>query len=258
MQLNHLAMSYAGKNLRYLRKLRGWTQEEFANKLKIKRSLVGAYEEERAEPRLDVLENICSIFKLSLDDLLLKDVTAQKSGGSYLDKRRQLKMSSDSQVIHFVPVKAAAGYLAGYADPEFVDELNTFTLPMLAPGHYRAFEIVGDSMLPTPSGSVIVGEKIEDVEDLKTNNTYIVISKNEGIVYKRVVRNNKLKTRVTLVSDNPQFEPYNVNVDDILEVWKAQMVITKANLVQRWDVNHLASLVTDLQDQVSSLKKKMN
>jgi transcriptional regulator with XRE-family HTH domain len=45
-------MSYAGKNLKYLRKLRGWTQEEFANKLKIKRSLVGAYEEERAEPRL--------------------------------------------------------------------------------------------------------------------------------------------------------------------------------------------------------------
>ena len=25
-------MSFAGKNFRYLRKLRGWTQEEFANK----------------------------------------------------------------------------------------------------------------------------------------------------------------------------------------------------------------------------------
>ncbi len=63
-----------------------------------------------------------------------------------------------------MPVKAAAGYLAGYADPEFLDELKTFTLPMLAPGNYRAFEIVGDSMLPTPSGSVIVGEKIDDLE----------------------------------------------------------------------------------------------
>ena len=62
----------------------------------------------------------------------------------------------------FVPVKAAAGYLAGYADPEFIDELNTFTLPMLAPGKYRAFEIVGDSMLPTQSGSVIVGERVGD------------------------------------------------------------------------------------------------
>src|SRR6476661_7618842 len=168
-------MSYAGKNLRYLRKLRGWTQEEFANKLKIKRSLVGAYEEERAEPRLNVLENLCSIFKLSLDELLLKDLTDTKGNGNYLDKRRQMKMAAEVQIIQFIPVKAAAGYLAGYADPEFLDELNTFTLPMLAPGNYRAFEIVGDSMLPTPSGSVIVGEKIDQIEEIKNNQTYIIV-----------------------------------------------------------------------------------
>ncbi|HEY6976815.1 MAG TPA: LexA family transcriptional regulator [Chitinophagaceae bacterium] len=251
-------MSYAGKNLRYLRKLRGWTQEEFANKLKIKRSLVGAYEEERAEPRLDVLENLCSIFKLSLDELLLKDLAGTKSNGNYLDKRRQMKLAAEVQVIQFVPVKAAAGYLAGYADPEFLDELNTFTLPMLASGNYRAFEIVGDSMLPTPSGSVIVGEKVDNVEDIKANNTYVVVSKNEGIVYKRVMKNNRLKNKLILVSDNPQYSPYNITTEDVLEVWKAQMIITKANTQQRWDVNQLAGLVSNLQEQVSNLKRKMN
>ncbi|HNP21862.1 MAG TPA: LexA family transcriptional regulator [Panacibacter sp.] len=251
-------MSYAGKNLRYLRKLRGWTQEEFANKLKIKRSLVGAYEEERAEPRLDVLEILCNIFKLSLDDLLLKDLTTAKGPQSYLEKRRQMKMVAEIQVIHFVPVKAAAGYLAGYADPDFIDELNTFTLPMLAPGNYRAFEIVGDSMLPTPSGSVIVGERVGSVEDLKSNNTYVVVSRGEGVVYKRVMKNNKLKNKVTLISDNPQYAPYNVNAEDIIEVWQAQMIITKANTQQMWDVNQLAGLVTNLQEQVKSLKKKIS
>jgi len=251
-------MSYAGTNLRYLRKLRGWTQEEFANKLKIKRSLVGAYEEERAEPRLDVLESLCNIFKLSLDELLLKDLAGTKGNGNYLEKRRQLKMTAEAQVIQFVPVKAAAGYLAGYADPEFLDELNTFTLPMLAPGDYRAFEIVGDSMLPTPSGSVIVGEKVENVEEIKSNNTYIVISKNEGIVYKRVMKNNRLKNKLILVSDNPQYSAYNISTEDVLEVWKAQMIITKANTQQRWDVNQLAGLVSNLQEQVSNLKRKMN
>src|SRR5476651_571470 len=115
-------MSLAGQNLKYLRKLRGWTQEEFANKLRIKRSLIGAYEEERAEPRLDVLELMCSIFKLSLDELLLKDLAAVK-GTSYLEQRRKLKMAASSTgEIQFVPVKAAAGYLAGYADPDFLDE----------------------------------------------------------------------------------------------------------------------------------------
>ncbi len=250
-------MSIAGKNLKYLRKLRGWTQEEFAAKLKIKRSLLGAYEEERAEPRIDVLELVGNTFKLSLDELLLKDLGESKPGG-YLAKRRALKMSAASNEIQLVPVKAAAGYLAGYGDPDFLDELNTFTLPMLAPGNYRAFEIVGDSMLPTVSGSVIIGEKVDDMEDLKSNQTYVVVSRHEGIVYKRVMKNNKSKNKLTLISDNTAYQPYQVSSEDVIEIWKAQMILSKANTSQRWDVNQLASLVSNLQDQVTVLKKKMN
>src|SRR5580692_4185731 len=220
-------MAISNQNLKYLRKLRGWTQEEFAQKLRIKRSLLGAYEEERAEPRIDVLEVVGDLFKLTLDDLLRKELSETK--GSYISKRRAQKLVAASNEIQLVPVKAAAGYLAGYADPEFLDELNTFTLPMLAPGNYRAFEIVGDSMLPTPSGSVIVGEKVDDMENVKSNLTYIVISRNEGIVYKRVMKNNKLKNKLTLVSDNTVFQPYTVNTEDVLEIWKAEMVVSKAN-----------------------------
>jgi transcriptional regulator with XRE-family HTH domain len=249
-------MSTAGKNLKYLRKLRGWTQEEFATKLQIKRSLLGAYEEERAEPRIDVLELVGELFKLTLDELLLKDLAETK--GSYLAKRRAQKLAAGTNEIQFVPVKAAAGYLAGYADPEFIDELNTFTLPMLAPGQYRAFEIVGDSMLPTPSGSIIVGEKIEDINDVKNNFTYIVVSRNEGIVYKRMMKNNRTKNKYTLVSDNPTYQPYHVNGEDILEVWKAMMIIGKANAQPHWNVNQLANVVNTLQEQVSYLKKKIN
>jgi transcriptional regulator with XRE-family HTH domain len=247
-------MAIAGKNLKYLRKLRGWTQEEFSNKLGIKRSLLGAYEEERADPRIEVLELVGEIFKLSLDELLLKDLGDSK--GNYLAKRRAQKMATGVSEIQLVPVKAAAGYLAGYADPEFLDELNTFTLPMLAPGSYRAFEIVGDSMLPTPSGSVIVGEKVDDVEDVRNNNTYIVISRNEGIVYKRVLKNTRARNKFTLISDNVAYQPYHINAEDVIELWKATMVISKANTQQRWDVNQLANVVSDLQEQVSKLKKK--
>jgi len=251
-------MAIAGQNLKYLRKLRGWTQEEFSNKLGIKRSLIGAYEEERAEPRLEVLEVISDMFKVTFDELLRQDLSEVK-GSNYLAKRRQLKMmSADRNIIQFVPVKAAAGYLAGYADSEFIDELNTFTLPMLAGGNYRAFEIIGDSMMPTPSGSVIVGEKVESIEDAKTNMAHIVVSKSEGIVYKRIVKSNKNKNKITLVSDNPAYQPYQVNVEDILEMWLANTVINKITNQQRWDVNSLANLVNNLQDQVSSLKKKMN
>jgi|LakMenE18May11ns_1017448.scaffolds.fasta_scaffold9662121_2 transcriptional regulator with XRE-family HTH domain len=249
-------MSLAGKNLRHLRKLRGLTQDEFALKLGIKRSLVGAYEEERADPRIDVLEIVMEMFTLSMDDLLLNDLSNE--GETYLAKRRKLKMANeDRTTIQFVPVKAAAGYLAGYNDPEFVDELNTFALPMLSPGDYRAFEIIGDSMLPTPSGSVVVGEKVDNLDYLKNDQPCIVVSRMDGIVYKRVNKSAKSKNlSLTLVSDNPSYPPYTIKADEIAEIWAAKMVISKPVEKPVWDLNQLANVVNSLQEQVVSLQAK--
>ena len=263
-------MSYAGKNLKYIRKQREWTQEEMANQLQIKRSLVGAYEEERAEPRLEVMESICALFSINLEQFLFQDLSLTgsmdgdgegNSGNSYLERRRSLKSDKSKSlapIVPFVPVKAAAGYLAGYADPEFLDELNTFTLPMLAPGQYRAFEIVGDSMLPTPSGSVIVGERVEDLDDVKNSNTYIVVSNSDGVVYKRVITNEDVTERLTLLSDNPLYEPYQVNTQDIVEIWKAVYIIQKAGAQPMWNVDQLAGVVNNLQDQITNMKRTMN
>ena len=40
-------MAVSNQNLKYLRKLGSWTRKNFARKLRIKRSLLGATEEER-------------------------------------------------------------------------------------------------------------------------------------------------------------------------------------------------------------------
>lgn len=250
-------MSIAGKNLKYLRKQKGLTQEEMAEKLGIKRSLIGAYEEERAEPRLEVTQIMCEMFDLSLEDFLFKDLAIGKM--TYIQKRRFFKIDEDhSSVISFVPIKATAGYMAGYGDPAYLDELNTFTLPMLAPGNYRAFEIIGDSMLPTPSGSIIVGEKVDEVENVKATDTYIVVSKGDGIVYKRIEKAGRGKKQVTLVSDNPSYKPYPLNTSDIMELWQAKMIISKPQSQPSFDVNYLSDVVNSLQEQVLQLKNRIN
>jgi len=61
-----------------------------------------------------------------------------------------------------------------------------------------------------------------------------------------------------LVSDNPAYQSYQVHTADVLEMWQAQAAINKVTQQQRWDVDSLVNLVSNLQDQVSSLKKKMN
>jgi hypothetical protein len=72
------------------------------------------------------------------------------------------------------------------------------------------------------------------------------------------MKSNRTKNKLTLISDNPAYQPYNVDAENILEIWKATLVMSKANQAQRWDVNQLAGIVNNLQDQVSQLKKKMN
>ena len=77
-------------------------------------------------------------------------------------------------------------------------------------------------------------------------------------MYKRIDKNSRIKNRLTLVSDNPSYQPYQINSDDVLELWQASVVISRAVSQQRWDINQLANIVTNLHQQVSTLKKKMN
>lgn len=67
-----VSMVNVNENIRFLRKKKGWTQEKFSQKIGIKRSLVGAYEEGRSDPRLNNLLKMCDVFSISLDNILKK------------------------------------------------------------------------------------------------------------------------------------------------------------------------------------------
>lgn len=228
------------ENIRSLRKSLNLTQEEFAAKLEIKRSLVGAYEEGRAEPRLELLCKMADLGGIPVEDLLqspefraafkrnsktslIKNVEVfSKSTARQVD----IAPSKDRNNIELVPLKAAAGYLNGYADPEFVQELPRFSLPMLNQGTYRAFEISGDSMLPLQSGTIVVGEFINQVTEIKNGKTYVLVTRSEGVVYKRVFNYIDENGKLFLVSDNRQYAPYQIDAGDVIEIWSAKAYIS--------------------------------
>ncbi|PRD48248.1 XRE family transcriptional regulator [Sphingobacterium haloxyli] len=224
-------MSNIASNLKFLRKKKGLTQQQFADALEIKRASVGAYEEDRAEPKYELLRKIAQFYDLTMDELA-NDIIDEKwrpQPKSNASNLRVLSITVDGnerENIELVPVKASAGYLNGYGDPEYVASLPKFSLPMFAQGTYRAFEIKGDSMLPLPSGSVIIGEYVENWHDIKPNQTYIVVSKEDGVVYKRIAYKFKEEKGLKLVSDNKTYEPYWVSTEDIIEVWKAKAFIS--------------------------------
>jgi phage repressor protein C with HTH and peptisase S24 domain len=156
--------------------------------------------------------------------------------------------------IELVPMKAAAGYLAGYADPEFLEELPHFHLPMLPQGTYRAFEITGDSMLPMQPGSVIIGEYAEDWTKMRDGTLCIVVSRNDGIVFKRVHNRIESEGRLSLHSDNPAYLPYDLPADEVIEVWRAKAFISLRFPDSDLSLEKLAGIVMDLQKEVIKMK----
>ena len=254
-------MNKIGKNIAHLRRLKGLSQERLADDLKIKKSRLGAYEEGRSEPSLDLLIQLSSYFRLPIDALIRYDLL--KTGSTafiQIGKNRILfpiSVNEDNEdSIEVVNVKASAGYLNGYADPEFIEKLELMKLPFLPTGKHRAFPIKGDSMPPLNEGSFVVGKFVEDLRSLKTGLTYVLLTKNDGIVYKRIQNKIKEEKSLVLMSDNSFYQPYSISVFDVLEAWEFVCSInTKAYNENDLNLGSIMNMLRNLQVELREIKK---
>ena len=186
------------ENIRFLRKKKGWTQDKFSKKIGIKRSLVGAYEEGRADPRLNNLLKIANIFDISLDNILTKDVKKVPDNQMKSTSGEKVKVLSitvdqtDKENIELINEKASAGYLNSYSDFDYIEQLPRFQLPFLkSSGTHRGFEIKGDSMLPLKPGSIVIGKYLESLHLIKNDN--VSFFKKTGALIKQLGKGNVYK-----------------------------------------------------------------
>ncbi len=254
-------MNYLQKNLRHLRKLKGLTQEQFADYLNVTRSRISSYEENRAVPSIDFIIELSDFFEIPIDTFVkndltkLTDLTFVKIG----DKRTLFPITVNNEnedLIEVIPDEASAGYLQGYSDPEYIEHLKKIKLPFLPTGTHRAFPIKGDSMLPIKNGSYIVARFVENIRDLVSGKTHIVLTQNDGIVYKRVFDEIEKHNMLLMVSDNKKYDPYFVPVDEIIELWEFTCCIN----TQEYDEHELklssiASMLNNLGVELKELQQ---
>lgn len=258
-----------GANLRFLRKQQGLTQEQLATKIGVKRPLIGAYEEGRVEPKLGTIINISRLFKVSLDDLICESLDTSGITRSTIDfSGRQLRVlpitvdKDDNETSSLVSVKASAGYTNGYGDVDYIEHLPTFSMPFPEiPRNKttRVFQIQGESMLPVLPGSYIVCEYLQDWSEIKNDECYVLVTKEEGIVYKRLLNNMKEGVLI-LKSDNPEYTPYSVKVNEVLEVWKALGTVSFALpdfAHQPINIKELASAFREMKEDIKEIKSRL-
>ncbi|MFO7827617.1 MAG: LexA family transcriptional regulator [Bacteroidales bacterium] len=265
-------MESIGQNIKHLRKSKGLTQEELAKKIGVNRAMIGSYEENRAMPKLSALQDIAHYFSISMDDLVNKKLWETSNTEPYetqiskYAKGENLRILStivnqeNKELITTVPVQAAAGYTQGYADPDYIEELPRFSLPLVELSKeksYRVFQIKGDSMEPIKSGSYIICEYVANWEDIADGKPYILITKDEGIVYKRIYSKIGAANEILLKSDNPDYEPYTLDIESVFEIWKALGFISfDLPNVDELSLNKLHHMIVELKNEVKSLKSK--
>ena len=259
-------MSYLNKNIRHLRKRKGYTQSDLAERVGLKRGQIGSYEEHRAEPKLESIQKMAYLFGTSLDQLVNEDLTKAETAPQVDQEGKTLRIlpivldPQDREQISIVPVTARAGYTHGYADPEYVKDLPKFHLPLpeLYPDRsYRLFQIEGDSMLPIADGSYIICEYLTDWRDVKDGQAYILVTKSHGIVYKRISKDGDQK-KLLLKSDNVLYDPYHLDIENLIEVWKTlgYLSFDMPDTTKRshTEINQLSELVLQLKKDVEELK----
>jgi hypothetical protein len=131
------------------------------------------------------------------------------------------------QNITLVPHRALAGYALDYHDGAYLEGMQRFSIPGQE-GQLIAFEISGDSMMPTvTNGDIVVCEPLERGELLRDNQVYVIVT--DVVVAKRVqqIKEGSRVSQLRLISDNDHvYKPYEVGLEDIRQILKVKCRLT--------------------------------
>ncbi len=263
---------HLSQNIKFLRKRKKVSQEIFSDAVGVKRTSVSGYEAGTNEPPLKILIAISEYFLIGIDQLIRDDLTnypelrlQQLELGYGIDlEGKGLRIvattvgDDNEDNIELVPEKAKAGYSNGFADPEYIKVLSTFRMPFLDRSKkYRSFQISGDSMPPVSEGSWVTGEYLQNWRLLRSGQPYIVVTKNDGIVFKVVYNKLDEKASLLLCSTNPFYKPYEISIKEVCEVWKFVNYISSELSEPNLPKETLTKTVYELQREISEIKTKL-
>lgn len=164
--------------------------------------------------------------------------------------------SDDERIVH-VPVPAHAGYASELTDPTFIQDLPTFSLPdyKYKVGTHRSFDVAGDSMEPTLfEGDKVICSYLEPTlweTSIKDNYVYVIVTRGDVLV-KRLTNKIKAEKTLRLISDNGYYEPFDINIGDVREIWYVRAKISPFLPSPQNIQNMLRDEVKELQNTINA------
>lgn len=146
---------------------------------------------------------------------------------------------NDGSLMMEVPIitqRAYAGYLRGFGDPEYYEDLPT--LPVMidrrAFSTYMAFEVAGDSMVNLSDyelaeksifpGRIAIGRLLDKSKwlyklHIHNYDAWVIVHKTEGILIKAIIDHKVDEGEITIHSLNPQYKDEVLKLKDVEQIF---------------------------------------
>ena len=177
------------------------------------------------------MHKLFNIYGISADYVFgFSDETFLPGFADFPTRAKSDRAFAGRQNIVLVPDRAMAGYATTTDTPQYLAEFQKFTIPGLD-GNLIAFEISGDSMMPTiTNGDIVVCEPLERGEPIRDNQVYVVVT--DVVVAKRIqqVKNGTNLREMRLISDNDRYQPYIVSPDEVRQILRVKCRLTSHSI----------------------------
>jgi transcriptional regulator with XRE-family HTH domain len=244
-------MSFFGKNIKKIRTIKGLSQAAFAELFGLKRAALGAYEEQRSEPKIETIIKIANYFSIKIDTLLTNEITVNEL---LQFKENLINYSEDIKKESFAKVPCitennSLEYPKHFKNDVYIDEMPFLQLPIDTNKTYRAFTVATLEMTNQDKGfypkDIIIGEKIPTMMIKNINNGTLVFAVvGESILFRRIDITDE---NVTFRADHKNLEEAIYKMSDIKEVWEVRSVFCP----------RIPDFSTSVEDKLMSMQQEI-
>jgi len=205
-----------GSDIKEYRKKMKLTQEELAKKLGITKRTIINYEKGEIIP-----ESKVKLFQ----HIMSSNFTLKTDSNAIPVNFSEMNV----MMVPLVGAYAYAGYLNGFGDNEYLDELPkvSWSDDKEHRGEYLCFEVKGDSMDDGTTESIIDGDVLlcRNVKQefwkskLHINKwDFVIVHKEKGVLVKRIIEHDVEGGLLTLHSLNDYYEDFKIHLKDVAKI----------------------------------------
>jgi transcriptional regulator with XRE-family HTH domain len=245
-------MSFLGRNIKKIRTAKNISQSAFADIFNLKRASIGAYEEGRAEAKIETVIAIADHFGLSIDQLLKKELTINDIYHiDALSKKVEFPSKPIAQhtEIPLVRISDRETFINYYNNNQYLNQLQTIKLPGLIKNSIAIEYCENSGPLAYSglrSGDFLIGQRIihKKIDQIIKNQLFAILTSNDIFI-------SKIENRIGNIEI---FSERNLNLMDesIRAVWTIYQVIsTKIPLTDQIEIR-----LQNIENQISKLLSK--